>query len=309
MVDIYNPPTFDRPIIAEAPSDESLRPQGEFSKANERAEKFNVATLTTKKKRLEKENLSDFDSTKFSKVRTLLTNVEEYSHRIREEVDHYAHRVREDVELLKSEYELELAQALIIKKEAHDNAKKLLQEAKDSREGVIAEAKKEGFDAGFEDGNEQFKEENERCTNGILQLLKGLNTLRKDVLSEHEKQIIQLSILIAKKVVHQQITTDNTLVLNVVKDTLARFEGKGNIKIAVNPIEFDFLSAHQAEFSEFLEDDQDVKLRKDPQVEPASALIESSFTAVDLNLKSQFAEVESQLKNCADERRQVFLSD
>lgn len=306
MAESYQLPVFEQPDSSETKPDRKFQHETEPPRSLKGIEKFDITNLEEENKILKRENYSEFDSTKFNKVETLLTNVEEYSKRIREDVDQYAHRVTEDITLLKSECELELAQALIIKKEAQNNAQKLLQEARNNRDQFVEKAEKEGFDAGYAAGMEKSREKNETNTHNVLQLLKELQNLRLDVLHQHEKQIVQLSLVIAKKVIRTQLNVDKQLILNMVRDVLTRFEGMGDIKIAVNPIEFDFMAQHQPEIAEFLDGKQDITLKKDPNVKPAAALIESSFTAVDLDLQTQLKEIENHLKSCIEERRQIL---
>ena len=306
MAEPYQPPTFVKAGSSQAEPDGFDWRQKQFSNPQKSTGSFNIEKLEKRRPAPDRENHADFDSTKFNKVETLLTNVEEYSKRIRKDVDQYARRTMEDVDLLKSECELELAQALICKKEARSAAEKLIQEAKDKRDRFVEEAKKEGYDAGYAAGAKECREKNERDTRNVLTLLKELNDLRMSVLHQHERQIVQLSLMIAKKVIHTQANTDKRLILNMVKKILTRFEGMGDIRIAVNPIEYDFLAEHQPEIERFLDGEQDVKVRRDANVKPAAARIESSFTAVEFDLETQLKEIENHLKECTEERRQVL---
>ena len=304
MADLYTPPAFDRSGISKSVSNGIPSEQTVLPKSRDKTESFTISELV--KKKPEKENHSNFDSTKFNKVGSLLTNVEDYSKKIREDVNREKRHAMENLNVLKSECQLELTQALIVKKEAQEIAGKLIREAENSRDRLVEEAKKEGFGAGLAEGRKKFKEENERNTHGILQLLTELRSARLDILHQYEKQIVQLSLLIAKKVIHSQVKSDPRFVANMVKEAVARFEGVDDIKIAVNPVEFDFMMEYQPEIAEFLNEEQNVKLKKDPNVKPAAAFIESSFAAVDLDLEVQLKEIDSHLKECVEERRQIL---
>ena len=70
---------------------------------------------------------------------------------------------------------------------------------------------------------------------------------------------------------------------------------------------YDFIKIHQSEIEDFLDSEQQVTLRKDPSVAPAEAILETDFSAIDMNLSKQLEEMNYQLRNCVDNRRAVLL--
>lgn len=312
MVEYFKPPAFGDETAEDTSQATKLVPENLDERAasdappSAQAEKYDFESLEETPVTQDKINYSDFDSTKFNKVGTLLTNVEEYSKKIREDVEKYERRIRDEIDLMKSEVELELAQALIEKKDAEEKAAQIIKEANELRDQIVEEARKEGFDAGFLDGQNQFREQNEENTRNILNILKELQTLRMDTLHDQEEQIVKLSLLIAKKIVHRELSTDKKIVVEMVKSTISQFDGKGDIRISVNPVEYDFIVSYQAEINDFVSKEQVVKIRKDQNTEAGVAKIETDFSAVDLDFRKQFNEIDNQLSQCVEDRRQVF---
>jgi flagellar assembly protein FliH len=312
MVEYFKPPAFGDEVAGDTSQATKMVPENLDDQATSdeplstQAEKYDFDSLEEAQVIKDKIDYSAFDSTKFNEVGTLLTNVEEYSKKIREDVEKYERQIRDDIDLMKSEVELELAQALIEKKDAEEKAAQIIKEANESRDRVIEEGRKEGFDAGFQDGQKQFQEQNEENTRNILNILKELETLRMDTLHGQEEQIVKLSLLIAKKIVHRQLTLDKKIVVEMVKSTISQFDGKGDIRISVNPVEYDFVVSYQSEINDFVSDEQVVKIRKDQQIEAGVAKIDTDFSAVDLDFRKQFDEIENQLSQCIEDRRQVF---
>ncbi|MBT4289703.1 MAG: hypothetical protein HOD92_20455 [Deltaproteobacteria bacterium] len=312
VVELFKPPAFGEEVTEESSQATKLVPENldDRVSSNEpvstQAEKYDFTNLEEAQIKHEKIDYSDFDSTKFNKVGTLLTNVEDYSKKIREDVENYDRHIRDDVDLLKSEVELELAQALIEKKDAEEKAANIVKEAKESRDKIVEDAKKEGFDAGFLEGQNRFQEQNEENTHNILNILKELQSLRMDTLHDQEEQIVKLSLLIAKKIVHRQLKVDQNVVVDMVKSTISQFDGMGDIRISVNPVEYDFIVSYQSEINDFVSKEQVVKVRKDQHIDAGFAKIESDFSAVDLDFRKQFDEIDNQLSQCVEDRRQVF---
>lgn len=275
------------------------------------AEAFEIEDVEEKQKvkRQKKIDYSQFSSSEFNEVDSLLTNVEDYTQKIREDAERYVHQIKEEVDLLKSEIELELANALIKRLNAERIGQDVIQAAEDSKSEVQKQAWEEGFQTGFAEGHQEFKTQNEELTGQVMSLLKELQGLRLGIFQEYEKQIVMLSLLIAKKVVHNELRTEKEFVLQMIKDTMVHFEGMGSVHIKINPVEYDMIVSHQPELLAFLDEDQVVKVRSDPSVSAATALIESDFSKVHLDLKKQLDEIENQLQDCADDRKILFRTE
>lgn len=305
-MEYYNPPDFSESSAESGPA-EHLQSFSEGDESSSQPESFVADILEDKSKKKKKRvDYSNFNSAEFNEVDTLLTNVEEYSRRIREDVDKYALHVRNETDLFRSEIELELANALIKRIEAEKNAKEIIQQAEDSRDDIIKAAQEEGFQAGFAEGVAQQKEENEKLTGAVLDLVDQLKNMYKEMARKHEEQIVNLSLLMAEKVVYKDLKEDKDFVLDMLKKSIQHFEGQGNVRISVNPTEVDFIVEHQPELSKYLEDSQVIHIKSDESMEPSSPIIECDFSAVDLSLEKQFKEMKEKLKNCVEDRRSLF---
>ncbi len=283
-----------------------LKSQEEPEESFGKPEQFDPDLLEEKKGKEKKTDHSRFNSSEFNEIDTPLTNIEDYARRIREDVDKYARNVRNETDLFRSEIELELANALIKRIEAERKAAEIIKTAEETRDAVYQQGKEEGFEVGFQEGIKQHKEVNELNTGNILAILKELQGLRLAVMQKYEEQIVSLSLLMAKRVVHAELTTDKAIVLGMLKDNMHHFEGMGKIKIKINPIEFDFISEHQSEIKSFLDEEQVVSFKADSTIQPSSPIIESDFSAVDLDIEKQFKEIAARLADCIEDRRALF---
>lgn len=93
----------------------------------------------------------------------------------------------------------------------------------------------------------------------------------------------------------------------MLKSSIKHFEGMGDVKIKVNPIEYDFIKDNQPDLEKFLSESQVISIRADNEISPTSPVIESDFSMVELDLKKQFKEIEDRLSDCVDDRRALFM--
>jgi len=92
----------------------------------------------------------------------------------------------------------------------------------------------------------------------------------------------------------------------MLKKTMQRIEGKGNVKITVNPVELDFMLANQQDLTKFLDEKQTITIRADQNISPSGPMIETDFSVIDLSLTKQFKEIERRLKECVEDRKALF---
>ena len=306
-MEYFSPPDFSESQDGPSVVEEVLESFSSESEESRLAESYVPNILEDKsRKKKKKIDYSRFNSAEFNEVDTLLTNVEEYSQRIREDVDKYARNVRNETDLFRSEIELELAKALIKRIEAEKQAREILKNAEDSRDAVLAQGRDEGFQAGFAEGLKQQKNENEQNTLAVMTLLDELKNLRNHQMQKNEEQLVNLCLLIAQKVVHQDLSERKEMVLDLLTSSMKHFEGLGNIKIKVHPVEYDFIAENQAELEKYLDDQQLVSLKADQSLKPSEPLIESDFTVVELSLSKQFKEIGERLNDCVNDRRVLF---
>ncbi|MDH5559320.1 MAG: FliH/SctL family protein [Deltaproteobacteria bacterium] len=304
-METYKPPVFDRDSDNSGESAD-FKPF-DTGDASGQAEMFEADVLSEDKKaRPAKKEFVTFTSKQFNEEGTLLTNVEEYTKKIQIEAESHVRLVRNEVDLIKSEIELELANAIIKRRAAEEEAQKIVQEAENSREEVIKAGTEKGFKAGFEDGLKQFKQQNEQNTQEILNLLNDMKKLRQTLLQKHEQNFVNLSTLIAKKIVHKHLATNKAAILNMLKKNISRLDGMGLVTISLNPDEYNFIAQYQSELSTFLGEDQVIKLKINPEVQSAAPLIETDFTVIDLDIKKQFKEVDKLFDTLVEDRKGLF---
>ncbi len=257
---------------------------------------------------LSKERLQNikFEAGKFMEEGTLLTNVEEYSKSVREDADLYAKRTKEEAALLKSEIELELAEAKLIQQKAKEEAEAILEEANASRDEVRRQATETGYSEGFDQGKTEHAQANEAMATQIEKLLAELRNLRQSLFHEYESQLVRLTLLLAKKVVHHDLSHYQPLVLDMLQESIKQLENMEKVRIRVHPEEYDFLIQHKESLQAFAEENQSLSFRADPTVPAASVILECDQAQINLTLQEQFQLLEEQLSHNIEERKALF---
>ena len=254
----------------------------------------------------DKPSLIDFDTATFFEEGSLLTNIEDYAKHIKEDVDAYHAKLTKEADEIKEKTIQEEQRVSKLKETAENEAKLIIEAAEKSREEITKQAHDEGFEVGLKEGELKFKTQNTQDAENILSLLKELKSLRITMMQKYETQLVSLCKLIAKKIVHSELKANDDFVVNLLKESMIHFEGMGMVRVRVNPLELDYLIEHQDTLATFLDADQFLSIKGDPNVRVASAVIESDLSLMDLDLDRQFKEIDQQIAGVIDDRKEIY---
>lgn len=256
-------------------------------------------------KRLENED-KVFSSQEFTQEDSLLTNIEDYSRIVREDADSYAKKTRDEAAQIKAQAD-DLMKTLKEKEDKiQEESDRIIQEARAEAERIVDEGRSVGYQDGLEQGMKDGMNESRQHANNLLYLLEEIQSLRQILLREYEKELVELSLQVAKKIIHKDLAQYKDFTLDQLKRSLANLDGMGKVKIRVHPNEYQHIESHQVDLKPYLDDQQVLSFKADPGLAPASTIIETDFSVVDLELKKQFELIEKELEHLSEERSLLF---
>jgi flagellar assembly protein FliH len=194
----------------------------------------------------------------------------------------------------------------VIKKKAEDEAEKLVSDAKQSAdemtekvESEIAEIRKkaeeEGYETGREAGYAEGQVEVERLVQQLHAIIDKTIEKRNDIIDESETQIINLVIMIAKKVVKVISENQKNVVVNNVIQALRKLKSRGEVLIKVNLADVELTSEHIKDFMRMVENIRSVTVVEDSTVDRGGCIIETDFGEIDARISSQLHEIEEKI--------------
>jgi flagellar assembly protein FliH len=197
-------------------------------------------------------------------------------------------------------------EAQSLKREAEDEAEKITAEAKQQAQAIeIAarsafeaerqEAEERGRTAGRETGFGEGRAEVERLIQRTQTILERAQDKRAEILAETEQQIIDLVLLISRKVIKVISENQRNVVISNVVQALRKVKGRGNILIRVNVMDLKMTSEHTKEFIKLVEGAKSIQVIEDSTVDPGGCVIETDFGEIDARISSQLAELETKI--------------
>ncbi|MDD5811178.1 MAG: flagellar assembly protein FliH [Treponema sp.] len=201
-------------------------------------------------------------------------------------------RQTDQAQVIKTQAETEVAK---IKVEAQTEAERIIAEAQAERDKIINESKKQGYDTGYEAGYQDGQKEAERLVERMHSILDNVMKRREEILSETEYQIVELVVLMARKVVKIISENQKTVIMNNVLQALKKVKGRGDVTIRVNLADAKLTTEHIQDFIDRVEAVKGITVVEDTTVEKGGCIVETDFGAIDARISSQLTELEQKI--------------
>lgn len=196
--------------------------------------------------------------------------------------------------------------AQVINQKAVDNANKIISDAEKKAHAIVAEAEsdrdaklKEGYDEGFnkgrEDGYKEGELEVERLIDRMHVIIDKTLDRREAILSETEQQIIDLVLLMTRKVVKVISENQRNVVVSNIVHALRKVKGRGDVTIHVNLADLALTTEHTKNFLSAAENVSNITVVEDSTVDPGGCIIDTDFGAIDARIASQLNELEQKI--------------
>jgi flagellar assembly protein FliH len=193
-----------------------------------------------------------------------------------------------------------------LKTAAREEADRILADAKRQAEGLVDDTRRtldderkaaldEGREAGRLEGYAEGKVEVDRLIERTQVVLERAQDKRGEILTETEKEIISLVLLIARKVVKVIADNQREVIISNVVQALRKVRDRGNIIIHVNLADLKLATEHVKDFIKMLEGAKSIQVVEDSSVGPGGCIIETDFGEIDARISSQLAELESRI--------------
>ena len=175
------------------------------------------------------------------------------------------------------------AQAQVIKQQAEDEAVRIKKEAEDNAAKIIADAEqrtksqeetgyRDGFEKGREAGFSEGKAEAQRLVERLHVLIEKTMDKRSEILSETEQQIINLVLLMTRKVVKVISENQKNVIVTNAVQALRKVKGRGDVTIRVNLADLQLTTQHIKDFLSAVENVKNISVIEDSTVDQGGCI-------------------------------------
>jgi flagellar assembly protein FliH len=165
----------------------------------------------------------------------------------------------------------------------------------------FSDGERSGHAQGEQAGGDAVRREVESVLQSLGRMLEELESLRQKDAREFEKELVEMVLAVARKVVGQEVAANPDAVAHLLRDALGRIEHAGPLTIRMNPADLERLSDLRPQLLEGLADPGRVRFEADEGLGAGGCLIESGAGDIDARVEQRFRVVADALR--AEARR------
>ncbi len=191
---------------------------------------------------------------------------------------------------------------------ARAEADEIIMRAREEAEAIAARVKEEAYaeglarglaegkERGYREGMDRAVEEAARLREEALLALRGAEEARRRLLLEIEREVVDLAVEIAEKVLCKELEQDRDAVLVVAREALSLVAGRKSAYLFVNPQDLPAAEGARGELAALLGPKALVEVIADPAVERGGLRVETERGDVDATLSARWKEILAALK-------------
>ena len=158
------------------------------------------------------------------------------------------------------------------------------------------DVEKDNYMKGVADGKiEGMRVEKEKTLSKLNLLNQAVSDIEKyktTIYKNAEKKILDLSLVISKKIICSEVLINKDIVIAVLKESLKKIMNDEKITIKINPDDLKFINENEEVFNNICSKNNTVKFIEDDDVELGGCLIETESGIIDGRIESQFNVIE-----------------
>ena len=156
------------------------------------------------------------------------------------------------------------------------------------RERTEREAYQRGFNEGKGVGREQAAAELQPVLDRLARTLAELSSLRSRIRKDAEGDLLKLSISVARRVLHRELTLDPESIEGLIRIALEKLQSRDLCRVRVHPDQEPAIRASMERFS----NSHKVELTPDPSMQCGDVLFETAHGTIDASVEAQLREIE-----------------
>jgi flagellar assembly protein FliH len=157
----------------------------------------------------------------------------------------------------------------------------------------LADVEREAFTKGYAQGERSGEEAAAVRAEAVLwrltQTLEELGSLREQMIHKTERQVVQLALAIAARIIHREVAVDQELLVAMARVALDRLGDRASATIRLNPQDFAAAGVDR------LVGKSAIQIVSDASVNRGGCRVESDFGLIDVSVAAQLAEITTSL--------------
>ncbi len=160
----------------------------------------------------------------------------------------------------------------------------------------------EAYERGFEEGQRQAERGLSNVFKTLREAIEEVYAIRERIFRESEEDLLKLSILVAGKIIQQEINIDRRILSNVVTAALENISDRDEVIIRLNPEDYKLFNTHKQLCLSCTGDEKVFNLKPDDAISAGGCIVDTLMGEIDARMETQLDEI---FKRLMEERREL----
>lgn len=151
------------------------------------------------------------------------------------------------------------------------------------------DARAAGREQGYTAGKDAAEEELAPVITTIRELIESIRAQRGAVIAAAEPELTRLAMAIAERVVHTELVTNPSVIVENVRQALTRLVSREVVTLRVNPVDLDMIRQHRDDIIA-AGDVEHLRIVEDQRIDRGGVIIETDAGTIDSKVSTQLRE-------------------
>jgi flagellar assembly protein FliH len=148
---------------------------------------------------------------------------------------------------------------------------------------------------------EEAKAERERILEEVISLKEGLKAEYQEELKNTEKELLDLSLNIAEKIINYEVEKSDNYVLGIVKDALDKVMSKKDVIVKLSTADYYTVLSNKKYLMANVKGFGEVDLVQDESMEPGSLIIDTPLGVIDGSIQVRMDNIQKVITSILNE--------
>jgi len=150
---------------------------------------------------------------------------------------------------------------------------------------------RDAFNSGLQEGKNLAERGLVNVFRSLRGAAEGIRDLREKVMRESEDELLNLVIMVARKVILREVKADRSILEDMVRSAVAGLSERDSVTVRLNPDDYAMItSGHGDYFRQELQSDQ-MHFKADAAVLPGNCQIDTELGTIDASIDAQLDEI------------------
>jgi flagellar assembly protein FliH len=156
------------------------------------------------------------------------------------------------------------------------------------------------FQAGYESARQELEGRVDTIAESFVKALEELAAFRSRLRDGYERELLEVALGVARKVVQQELAARPEIWLTMIRDAARRAIDRSRIVVRVPAALAEFLRQRTPELRAALDEVKELEVVEDPSLPLAGCVLETGFGEIDIGVESQIEAARSALVNAEE---------